>query len=151
MLFPFLLLSRIAFCQSTPVEDKVQLTKIYSQAIADFIKAANAKEARPFDTLYFGKHVYGQPDDFPDIQLPRTIEKVVIKLISPDMGEKSQRKSRIYINLLGWVDKDHAEFMFVVFSNGFIHQYDCNLKYSLPPESNTMHLDAVHFKGPPFD
>ena len=132
---------------------KADLGKVYSQAIGDFIKAANAKNKASFDTLFFGKHVYGQPDDFPDIQLPVTIEHTHIRLITPEAGTKLQkeRKASIYINLVGWVEKENAEFIFVVFSNGFEHQYDCQMNYKYNTDKRRFELDKLHFKEPPFD
>lgn len=114
------------FGQSAKFPTKTDQTKIYSQAIADFIKNANKKNKTNFDTLYFGKHKGGQPNDFPDIELPKTIEKTQIRLITPEVGAKKQKEntSHIYINLVAWVNKYRAEFIFVVFSNGFAHQYD---------------------------
>ncbi len=105
---------------------KRELTKIYSLAITDFIKEANKKNNQKFDTLFFGKHVYGQPDDFPDIKLPDKIENTVIRVISPGAGEKIQRerKSVVYINLIGWIEPVKAEFIFVTFSNGGQHAFD---------------------------
>jgi hypothetical protein len=149
-----LLFSLTACGQSTKSPTaKTDLTKIYSQAIGDFIKAANKKNATTFDTLFFGKHVYGQPDDFPDIELPEKIENTQIILITPELGEKSQkeRKTRIYINLFGWVDKDKAEFIFVVFSNGFDHQCDYNINYKYNVKREELELEKMQFKGPPFD
>ncbi|MCC7028921.1 MAG: hypothetical protein IT257_01360, partial [Chitinophagaceae bacterium] len=67
---------------------KDKLIKIYTIGIAEFIKAAYKKDKTTFDTLYFGKHIYGQPDDFPDIDLPETIEKTHIRLITPESGQK---------------------------------------------------------------
>lgn len=138
--------------QSAKFPTKNDLTKTYSRAIGDFIKTANKKNKINFDTLFFGKRMNGQPDDFPDIELPNTIEKVHIKLISPEAGEKSQkeRQSRIYINLIAWANKDYAEFIFVVFSNGFAHQYDYKLNYAYNAQEKEFQLEKIQFKIPPF-
>lgn len=48
----------------------VELTKIYTQAIADYIKEVYKKDKTVFDTLFLGKRNYGQPDDFPNIEFP---------------------------------------------------------------------------------
>lgn len=120
------------FCYSTKSQTKPELTKIYSLAISDFIKHANKKNKNPFDTLFFGKRKNGQPDDFPDIQLPETIENTYISLVTPEVGtiKQKERKSRIYINMVGWVDKKNAEFILFVFSNGFEHQYNYTINYN---------------------
>lgn len=133
-------------------ESKIDMTEIYTQAIEDFIKAANKENANVYDTLYIAKRKFGQPDDFPDIELPTRIENVQIVLITPEDGEKSQkeRKTRIYINLFGWIEKQKAEFTFIVFSNGFDHMYDYNLSYKYNIKNNIYELDKLQFKGPPF-
>ncbi|HLP50369.1 MAG TPA: hypothetical protein VK154_05760 [Chitinophagales bacterium] len=126
------------------------VAKIYTQAIADFIKAANARNKTNFDTLFLGKRANGQPDDFPDIQLPATIEGTKIILIAPDAGAKLQRerKQRTYINLIGWVEDTKAEFIFVVFSNGFSHQYDYHIHYTYSAKQKRFELSDMQFKGP---
>lgn len=106
-----------------PIDD---LTMIYTQAIAEFIHAGSHQNKRTFDTLYFGKHQYGQEDDFPDIKLPMEIEKTQIRLIDP-IDFKTDliiTKSNVYVNMMGWADKEKAEFIFVVFGKGAEHQYD---------------------------
>jgi hypothetical protein len=132
---------------SVPITKEAQ-TKIYSQAIAEFIKAVYKKDKTVFDTLFFGKN-----PEFPDIELPETIENTHIRLLSPEAGTKSQneKKSRVYINLVGWIDKEKAEFIFVVFSSGFAHQYDYSIVYKYNGERYEFELKDLQFKGPPFD
>jgi len=132
---------------------KTELAKIYSQAIGDFIKAANEKNKSSFDTIFFGKRANGQPDDFPDIELPKSIENTRVVLISPEDGKRSQqeRRSRTYINMIGWVEKEKAEFVFYVFSNGFDHQYNYTINYKYNVKQKEFDLDKIQFKGPPFD
>lgn len=119
------------------------LTKIYSQAIADYIKEVSKQDLMVLDTLYFGKRNNGQPDDFPDIILPETINNIKIRLIEPEVGKKLQeeKKSGIYINLIGWVDEDSAEFIFVTFSNGFEHKFDYHIYYEY--DSDRMEFDLT--------
>ena len=128
---------------------KDELKKIYTQAIAEFIKAAYKKDKTTFDTLYFGKHVYGQPDDFPDIELPKTIRKTQIRLVAPEVGQKIQidRKSLVYVNMMGWIDKQQAAFLFVVFSNGAEHQYDYFINFTYNTSTNKFELDEVAFES----
>lgn len=123
--------------QSNANVSKTELAKIYCQAIGDFIKEANKNNKTNFKILYFGKRKNGLADDFPDVELPELIENTYIKLISPEQGAIKQKEdsSCIYINLFGWVTKKDAEFIFVVFSNGFAHQYDYTIKYTY----NTIH------------
>lgn len=128
---------------------KEELTKLYSLAIADYIKAVNKEYNITFDTLFFGKHVYGQPDDFPDITLPETINNTPIRLISPEVGETKlkERKSLFYINLMGFVDPQNAEFIFVNFSNFGEHQFDCFINYTFNLEQKAFVPVDVRFKN----
>ncbi len=125
-----------------------ELTKIYTQAIGEFIKAIFKKDHTTFDTLYFGKHVYGQDDDFPDIDLPETIEKTQIKVVSPEIGKKLQgeRKSLVYVNMMGWVEKMKAEFLFVVFSKGAAHQYDYYITFTYSSSEQKFKLSKIEFE-----
>ncbi len=131
------------------IVQKDGLTKIYTQAIAEFIKAAYKKDKTTYDTLYFGKHVYGQPDDFPDIDLPQTIENTQIRLVSPEVGQKKQaeRKSLVDVNMMGWVDKEKAEFVVVVFKNGAEHQYDYFINFNFHTSSLKYELGKIEFEN----
>ncbi|HRI58128.1 MAG TPA: hypothetical protein PK228_00310, partial [Saprospiraceae bacterium] len=119
------------------------LTKIYSRAISDYITEVSKQDLMVFDTLYLGKRNNGQPDDFPNIVLPATINNIEIRLIEPEVGKKLQeeKKLSVYINLIGWVDKDKAEFIFVTFSNGFEHKFDCHIYYQY--DSDRMEFDLT--------
>lgn len=125
------------------------LTKIYSQAIGDYILLVNKEYNLTFETLFFGKNVNGQPGDFPDIELPTTIENTHIKLISPEQGEKNQKenKASFYINLIGWVNSDDADFIFVTFSNGFAHQFDCFITYKYDTDEKEFAIDTSRFEN----
>lgn len=136
------------FATDSTIVQKEELTKIYSQSIAEYIKAVKKEYKISFDTLFFGKHVYGQPDDFPDIELPKTIENTQIRLVAPDIGLKKQkeRKSLFYINMAGWVDDEKAEFVFITFSNGCEHQYDCFINYKYNAELKEFELENLRFE-----
>ena len=154
-LFIFNLIFSLSACAQANKSStsKLVLSNIYIQAIADFIKVANKKNITVFDTVFIAKRKLNQPDDFPDINLPAQIENTQIVLITPDLAKISQneRKSRIYINVMGWVDQVKAEFIFVVFSNGFDHQYDYNIDYKYNIKSKVFELVNVQLNGPPFD
>jgi hypothetical protein len=153
----FTLLLTLLACSSHPapqaaptsISPKEELTKIYTQSIAQYIQAAHSEYKLTFDTLYFGKHVYGQPDDFPDITLPETIENTPIRLVTPELGTQIQRerKSSFYINLIGWVDQEQADFTFVTFSNGFQHQFDCFIQYKYDAPIQAFVLDSLRFEN----
>lgn len=129
--------------------DKNRLTKIYTQAIAEFIRAAYKTDKTAYDTLYFGKHIYGQPDDFPDIELPRVIEKTQIRLVTPEVGQNkmTKQKSLVYVNMMGWVDNEKAEFILVVFTNGGEHQYDYFINYNARTSADIFELDKIEFEN----
>lgn len=130
-------------------EQKKELTKIYTQAIGDYILLVKKEHNPTFDTLFFGKHVNGQPTDFPDIVLPAVIENIKIKLVSPEEGEKYQKehKSSFYINLIGWVNADTADFIFVTFSDGFAHQFDCFITYKYDATEKEFAIKATRFEN----
>jgi hypothetical protein len=142
------------WAQSKKSAVKTDIKKIYSQAIGDFIRDANQRNKIPFDTLFFGKRDDGDPyNDFPDIELPGMIENTQIRLISPESGKimQRERKERIYINMIGWVDAQKAEFLFFIFSNGFDHQYNYSIDYKYDSNLKEYKLVKLQFKGPPFD
>ena len=126
---------------------KNELAKIYTQAIAEFIKISYKRNQNTFDTLYFGKHKYGQADDFPDIELPTTIENTQIRLVTSEVGQKKQaeNKSLVYVNMMGWVDEGNAQFTLIVFANGFEHQYDYFINLNFDTRTNKFVLDKVDF------
>jgi len=128
---------------------KGKLTEIYTQAIAEFIKVAYKKNKTTFDTLYFGKRSFGQADDFPDITLPTTIENTHIRLVAPELGQikQTQQKSLVYVNMMGWVDKVKADFIFVVFTNGGEHQYDYFINFINEASTGKFELDKIEFEN----
>lgn len=152
-IFLFILaLPHLTFGQSLRSQITEDLTKIYTQAIADFITAANTKNLLKNDTLFFGKRNNKQLDDFPAIELPDLIEnKHIILTSSEDYTLKQNNcKTCIYINLIGWVEFNKAEFLFYVFSNGFEHQFNYSIKYGYNALSKEFKLEMIEFKGPPF-
>lgn len=123
------------------------LTKMYVRAIHDFIDAVHQKDKTSFDTLYFANRKMGGPDDFPDLQLPKTISGVEIVLLS--FGEAHTEKINQYkktspmINLMGWVDPEKGEFVFVTFFPEFHHTYDCYIDYKFNSEKKDYELEAL--------
>ena len=137
------------FTISSKIEKKEDLVKIYTQAISEFIITANKRNKTTFDTLYFGKHKYGQSDDFPDIELPTKIENTQIRLVTPEIGHKKQveNKSLVYVNMMGWVDKENAQFSFIVFTNGLKHQYDYFIGFNFNTSTNNFEMDKIDFEN----
>lgn len=125
------------------------LAKIYAQSIADYIKAVNVTYGFKFDTLYIGKRKFGQPDDFPDIQLPENIENTPVRLISPETGAQIQQvqPSSFYINQIGWVNAEGADFRLIAFSEGFKHQFDCSIQYQLDAGTRAFKMTNLRFEN----
>lgn len=128
---------------------RIDTTKVYSQAIRDYIRLVNKEYDFTFDTLFFRKHRNGQPEDFPDIVFPTSIDNTMIKVVSPEQGEKlrKERPSSFYINLMGWVDPGHAQFIFVTFSDGGAHQFDCFIEYEYDPSTKEFLMGITRFEN----
>ncbi|MEZ4920505.1 MAG: hypothetical protein R2792_15495 [Saprospiraceae bacterium] len=127
---------------------ELDLQQLYTQAIADYIREVDSAYGLRFDTLYFGKHVFGQADDFPDIELPGHIAGTPVLLVSPEEGERIQREreAAFYVNLFGRTGSDRPDFLFVLFSKGFVHQFDVFIQYSRAPNTNEFVLDSARFE-----
>lgn len=141
------LLPAVSIGQSKYTPTKAELSKTYTQAITEYIKAVKTKHNITYDTLWFGKNADEQ-NLFPDIVLAESIEGTHIRVISAELGAKKQKeiRSRVYINLVAWVEKEKAEFIFVNFSNGFEHQYDCTINYKRGPKTNTFTQESLRFE-----
>ena len=48
---------------------------------------------------------------------------------------------------MGWVDKEEAAFMFVVFTNGAEHQYDYFINFTYNNSTNKYELDKIAFEN----
>lgn len=103
----------------------------YALAIRDFIYASKEKDLIQTDTLFLIKRKNNLADDFPDIKLPPTIANKVIALVDTNTVAhwKISKPKNILINLIGWIDTNKAEFMFVTFYHGLEHQYDYHSEY----------------------
>ena len=51
------------------------------------------------------------------------------------------------MNMMGWVEKEKAEFIFVVFTNGAEHQYDYFLNFANNISTNKFELDKIEFES----
>lgn len=100
------------FGQSTFVLPKDIETKGYVAAISEYIKALPKNDKNNYDTLFIGKH-----EDFPDIQLPKTIQTIPIVLLTNQEAEEKfkYRSSFIFINMIGDFDKTLSFFKLIVF------------------------------------
>lgn len=127
----------------TTIVQNDQESKIYAQAISEYIKLVYRKDATKIDKLLFGKHV-----DFPDIELPETIEGTKIMVVTTEEADeiRKHRPSLIYINLLGWVSEEHAEFIFVTFFPEYQHQYDYFIDFTLNTQQKEFELEKIVFE-----
>ena len=148
--FPFL-----SFGQKTKFPTNKDLKKIYTQAIADFIQDVNKNKRLSIDTLFVRKRTNEEEstENFPDIQLPESIEKVNVRLVSPAIGDIQQKalKNRICINMFGWIDNPKIKFDIIVFSNGFDNKFNYYIEYNYNPQAKKYELIELKFQGSPFD
>ena len=125
-----------------------ELRKVYSIAIGEFIRKAINQNQTTFDTVFILKRKNGQPDDFPDLLLPPEIERTAIRVISEATAKNKTHLSTasVYLNLIAWVEKNEAEFIMVVFSDGFKHLYDYFLHYKRESPAQVWQLTACELK-----
>jgi hypothetical protein len=60
---------------------------------------------------------------------------------------RAERKSFVYVNLMGWVDNKQAEFVFVVLANGAEHQYDYFINFNYNISSDSYELDRIELEN----
>lgn len=122
------------------------LSGIYAKAIRYYINAVQQKDSTVLDTVFFIKRKNGQPDDFPDIQLPRSVNQTQLILLTQQQADDHKhnyRASSPCINLVGWVENQKAEFVFVAFYPGYTHQSDCHIQYKFNPSTNDFNLEKL--------
>src|SRR5689334_10567991 len=114
LLLLIIVLPLFNFGQTTKFPTTADLEKVYAQVIGDFIQDVNKNKRIPLDTLFFRKRTNQEEptDNFPDIQLPESIQKVHVRLIAPEIGDIQQKelKYRVCINLVGWIDNKKIKF-----------------------------------------
>ncbi len=139
--------------QTKPSQDslskaKVKHLELYVHAISTFIKAAEEHQNNKYDTIFFGKHVFQQQDDFPDISLPERIENTQVRLIEPPETSQyfSINKGSIYINLMSWIDPQHSRFLFVLFGPGFRHLQDYTLEFSRASSDSEWEISEILYE-----
>lgn len=147
-IFVLLFIPLLAFCQSASKQTPTDEAAIYAQAVKDYILATESRNNIVFDTLFIAKRKNGQPDDFPDITLPETIQNTHIILIEPERYEKRVKtnKSGNYLNMMGWVNEQKAEFVFVLFKNGFSPAFTCSSEYSYSKKEKRFLMKKLEFK-----
>lgn len=124
---------------------KTELSALYVQAISDFLTAVTEKEQHPLDTLFLAKRQNLGADDFPDIDLPAQVDGCGLRLLDyaeAHLDQKGNFSERTpFINLMGWADRQQAEFMFVCFYPEFEHRYDAQLFYHFDSSTQLYQLD----------
>ena len=126
--------------------NKTVLTSIYVRAIQDYIDAIVQKDKTVFDTLFFIKRKNGQPDDFPNIQMPLSINQTKLLLLTQQQADNHKQlycRSSPCINLIGWVEKNKARFIFVTFYPEYDHQYDCYINYKFNSTKKDYELEKL--------
>lgn len=140
-----LLFARVpAISQNPQAGERSSLSARYATAIGDYLQALPKVKLTVPDTLFILKRRNGQPDDFPDIILPARIRGTQIRVILPaDTVKYRFSETAPCINLIGWVEKEKAEFTFVAFWPGFHHRFDAYLNYRFNAASKTYSLQPV--------
>lgn len=92
-------------------------SKIYAQAIAEYLKAVNAKDKATLDTLFVGPMDAEVDESIKDIKLPEEILKTKISKLTQAEGDRKAvyHKTFVFTNIIGTISKEHAEFIFVTF------------------------------------
>ncbi len=125
---------------------KDEVTKAYSQAIAEYIKAVYKKDRSSFDTLFIGKH-----ETSPKIILPANIQNTNIVLLTTDEADKKflYRKSSVFLNIIERVKEDKAEFIIVTFyctiPGIYIPQHDCIINFNYRSTQKEFELIELRF------
>ncbi len=141
----FLLSAIFGFGQIDHSSTTVEETKAYSQAIAEYIKAVNKKDKLFFDTLFIGKH-----EDFPDINLPASLENTkIISLTSEEANKKLTYRNLVYLNVIGNISKDHSNFIIVTFNvskqKSYIPKHNCLMDLRINLKTNEPELVRLKF------
>jgi hypothetical protein len=125
-------------------------TGIYIQAIEKYIEAVYQRDKTILDTLFILKRSNGQPDDFPDIDLPTSIKNTQLILLSQKESDTHKhlfKKTNPCVNIIGWIEAQKAEFMFVTFFPEFKHQFDCQLFFKYHDVEKGYIFEQLSFKS----
>lgn len=88
-------------------------TKLYTQAITEYIKSVNEIDKLTFDTLFVGPV---DPEYIQNVELPKEILKTKIAKLTEEEGQRKveYHKNFVFANVIA-ISKEHAEFIFVTF------------------------------------
>ena len=139
------------FGQKNNFPEKEEMSKLYSLAISEYLNAMYEKDGSGIDTLYIGQY-----DDLHDMSIGKKIRNTVIVLMTKDTDPKKilkHRKYFHYINLIGFLTKDHGDFRAITFfvdnSEGKVNwwpQHNCIMDFSSGPGSKEYRLDKINFE-----
>jgi hypothetical protein len=125
-------------------------TGIYIQTIEKYIEAVYQRDKTILDTLFILKRSNGQPDDFPDIDLPTSLKNTKLILLNQkesDLQKYLFKKTSPCVNIIGWIEEQKAEFMFVTFFPEFKHQFDCQLFFKYNELEKDYVFEQFSFKS----
>jgi hypothetical protein len=119
-------------------------SKAYTLAISEYLKKVYQNGTPQPDTLFIGKQALDRP-----ITLPAKIEGINVMVITSKAAQNklSYRKSLIFLNVVGWLEKTESEFMIVAFHE-FKPQHNCSLKFKTNPVNGDTQLISLTFDYP---
>ncbi|MDI9339696.1 MAG: hypothetical protein QM534_03915 [Sediminibacterium sp.] len=136
------LLTAVSDSMSSPQSQ--QLESLFVSAITEYINVMKQKEGIVINTLFLGKNA-----DFPDVQLPDTINHVGMMVLPEDRADAmklSYSRTSPYVNAVGWINQDTAEFIFVTFYPEFKHQFDYHVYFRRNEKENGFILNEVQLE-----
>jgi hypothetical protein len=119
-------------------------SRAYTLAISEYLKKVYQNGTPQPDTLFIGKQALDRP-----ITLPAKIEGINVMVTTSKAAQNklSYRKSLVFINVVGWLDKTESEFIIVAFHE-FKPQHNCSLKFKTNPVNGDMQLIRLTFDYP---
>lgn len=134
---------------------KQEETKLYTQALTEYIKSVNATDKFSLDTLFVGPMDKDVDENIKDIELPTEILNTKILKLTQEEGDRKvkYKKTFIFANIIGTLSKDHAKFLFITFivengpskANWFPkHNFEADFNYD--PQTKAYKLEKQRFE-----
>lgn len=144
LIFQFILIASSKDIKGQNNAIRYHTSTLYTQAISDFVQTLKHQNAFLPDTIYFLKNI-----QFPDIVLPTKVQHHCIKLVENKEYDVILKKSpnSFSVNLMGFVNQNDAEFIFVGFRPGYQHQFDVFLEYKRNNSQNSYSLDQIFWQN----
>lgn len=127
-----------------PVKASIPVNKIGAEAISVYLEAVKQSGLPSPDTLFLGRN-----PDFPEVTLPDAMYHTRIVVLPEDKTDSCRLSYRLtspYINLMGWINRETAEFLFITFYPGFQHQYDHRIIFQRNTVENGFSLSNVQME-----